>query len=239
MQVNFSSTPFKSSYRVDYNLGAGPNSIRNGYGVECFCKSNAIEYTQEFNNVRPNVRRDTDAIATGTIVAGDWDDEKVEGFLSSRGIQFVKTPYADIVGEDTIIERCVAPEYTPDSKLALLDVETFEKFLNKHPNGNADYCEEIYHKHFAKQTEAMVKSGNEITVPALHINSAYLGVENMALQFGEDAVPDGTLSFYFNQTTNEPNHCLYYAMKNCGMTRIPVSVDERSFELGKSLGLFE
>ena len=58
-------------------------------------------------------------------------------------------------------------------------------------------------------------------------------------KFGADSLNDDSLFVDFVQMTNEPDHCMYFAMKNIGMKKIPVCVDERTRELGEKMGLFE
>jgi hypothetical protein len=42
----------------------------------------------------------------------------------------------------------------------------------------------------------------------------------------------------FCQLYVEPDHCVYFGLRDLGMNKIPVYVDKQSYEAGKILGLF-
>ena len=222
MQVNLSSIPFKSTYKFDYEANNGANSYNNQAKIDDFAFSRNLPYSLTYHN-----GCDCDccaSLATGTIIAPDYRDMEVEDFCKSNGIPFEKISYATLVGEDAIINRCVLPEQETDKKIVLLDVKKFDDIVECTDFGNIDYCREMYKEYFSQDAHNMILSGDDIEVPSLYINAPY----------GRTSA-----SLMFNQTSEKPNQCLYFAMKSIGMPKVPVAVNEDSYQAGCELGLFE
>ncbi|MBQ8635551.1 hypothetical protein IJ425_05310 [bacterium] len=222
MLVNSSSIPFTSTYKFNYEANDGPRSYNNQSKVDDFAYRNHLTYELNYNTCECGL---CDTIAVGTIIAPDYKDSQVEKFCKANAIPFEKISYVSLIGEDAIINRCVLPEHEEDDKImVMLDVEKFEDLAASSEFGNIQHCKEMYKQHFSKDAHNMILSGDEIEVPTLYVNAPYGRM---------------SASLIFNQTSDKPNHCLYFAMKNIGMTKVPVAVNQESYEAGMELGLFE
>lgn len=225
MIVNLSSTPFTSTFKFKYEANNGLNSGANQVKVDNFAFKNNMNYETELQDVDCSIPNSSEVYATGTLYAPDCKDMDVETFCKIHGIQFTKIPSSPLISQRAVLSRCVLPKDCGDKKMALLDTKKFENAYMTSPFGNIQACEDMYATQYASQIHDVISSGEEITVPELYINGP-----------SEGRLP---ASFVFNQTDNEANHCLYFAMKNIGMTKVPVAVDRHTYEVGCELGLFE
>ena len=123
--------------------------------------------------------------------------------------------------------------------MVTLKADKLEELL-KSQDSNYDHCKYTYENYFKDDTMDMLKSGEKI--PAMKIAIT----ENMADdvldyidKFGADKLNKDSLIIDFLQTVDEPNHCLYFAMKELGMNEMPVCVGYRTYDIGRKLGLFE
>lgn len=225
MIANLSSTPFTSTYKFKYEANNGVNSGSNHVKVDEFAFKNNIQYNINYNDVDCSKPNGSEQYATGILKAPDYKDMDVEKFCKLNGIQFEKTPSSPLVSQKAVLSRCVLPQEAGNKKIAFLDVEKFEDASSLSPFGNVEACEDLYVSQCASQIHDVISSGEDIVVPELYINEPSSG-----------RLP---ASFVFNQTDKEPNQCLYFAMKNIGMTKVPVAVDRHTYEVGCEMGLFE
>jgi len=239
MNVSFSSMPFGSSYKFRFEQNDGPTSAKHQVEVDELAFRLNVPYQIELDE---NTDSNGNSRLIGTFGVHDNDDRFVENYCASRGIKFEKTGLLNRINQSEIIGRCVLADNEPeDRRMVLMDVEKFEELTSitraKHVHswadvamydamGNVDACEDMYYRNSGSQLHKLLESSDEeIVVPELYINSKYSYMRP---------------SFVFNRTGNDvPNESLYFAMKNIGMTKVPVAVDEHSYIQGVELGLFE
>ena len=203
-----------------------------------------LEFTDDTKKSQIPVVDGQEVTSTATIVSPDEYDNRIEAFCKYAGIKFTKLNQDELLDPNNIIKRTVKPERTNDSiKIVLADVEKLDKLVQKQTVGNYSHVEKDYNRYFKNDADFNLKSGEDIVAPTLVFNPNMAGGIRGAIEyvekFGADSLNDDSLFVDFVQMTNEPDHCMYFAMKNIGMKKIPVCVDERTRELGEKMGLFE
>ena len=86
----------------------------------------------------------------------------------------------------------------------------------------------------------MLRSGDEIpaTTLTIHDPSGNEDLRRYVNRFGADRLNNEQIFIDFNQKTDDPDHCVYFALRDMGIDKIPVYVDSQSYEAGSILGLF-
>lgn len=206
-----------------------------------FCEANKFDYvssTTTTNKKKAGVFVPIQRERTAVVVP-DHKDSIIEAYLANKGIQYSKLETKDLLSEDRVLSRIArAPE---DMKRVLVNPKKFEEFASTQDN-NLDHCEEVYNNYYKKDVDLMLKSGDKIPATTLYIQPLAGDIDDIleyTENFGPDRLNTNQVSFTFNQLTDSPDHCSYFGMKEIGMDKIPVYVDEDSYKIGKALELFE
>ena len=86
----------------------------------------------------------------------------------------------------------------------------------------------------------MLKKGEDIPVSTLYrAQNGYSDEDfiNYVDFCGADLLIPNQIFICFAQNTNVPDHCMYFALKELGMKKIPVYVNEQTKVLCEKLGL--
>ena len=178
-----------------------------------------------------------------TLIVPDKMNADVEKFCANNGIKFKKLENSFLLSPKTIKKRIVpAPK---GYSLVDVDVEKLEK-LAKNQDSNIEYCKNCYDNFNKRYAEFTLKKGNKFFTAALSINGR-CGAENLIDyidKFGTQNFDENQISIKLAQIEiagekfPSPNDSLYFALKNIGMEKVPVYVDEQTLNIGNKLGLF-
>ena len=178
-----------------------------------------------------------------TLIVPDRMNADVEKFCTDKGIKFKKLENSYLLSPKTIKKRIIpAPEgYT----LVDVDVEKLEK-LAKNQDSNLEYCQNCYDNFTKRYADFTLKKGNKFFTAALSINGR-CGAENLIdyiekfgiKNFDNDQILVKLARIKISgETYPSPNDSLYFALKNLGMKKVPIYVDQESLAIGQKLGLF-
>lgn len=231
------SVSFGSTFKIRDNK----HDYVNNYKIMDFCEKNDLEYGSKTEIIKPakNYHDVPMYTVNTTIIAPDHKDAFVESYLANKGVSFKKLSTTDLLDKTKIEERIQdAPK---NMQLVNLDVEKLEQILQNQSN-NIEYCEDNYNNYYKDRVNSLIKSGDKIPATTLYINPAGDSVEgsiDYINNFGTDRLNDNQFVLMFNQSTDEPDHCMFFGMKDLGMDKVPVYVNKDTYQLGHALGLFK
>lgn len=230
-----SSISFKGTYVVD---NQNPRSFakfssfaldkEKEYGVKTILKDK-VTSNGKFGNINYKAKQ--------ILIVPDRMDTDVETFCANKGISYKKLSTKDLLNPDLIAGRIKNP---PEGyKRVDVDSEKLKKLIKNQAN-NLDHCKKDYNKYYKDATDTMLKKGDAITASTFRIysTSGNEDLKRFVERYGAKNLNDNQIIVDFNQKTDEPDHCMYFALKDLGMKKIPVYVDERTYEAGKILELF-
>ena len=172
-----------------------------------------------------------------TLIVPDYMDLGVENFCANNGIKNKKHSTISLLRPNSIKSRIAsAPE---GYKKVNVDVKKLEE-LAKNQASNFEHCRGDYKKYYSDKVVTMLRSGDEIPATTLTIRN-HSGNDNLKRYvnyFGVKNLNDKQIVLGFKQKTDDPDHCLYFALKDIGLKKIPVYVDDESYFAGRVLGLF-
>ena len=176
--------------------------------------------------------------ATQTLVVPESLDRDVERYCALHGITFTKIFTHKLLRPENIFSRIQpAPK---DKVLAYVNTKKLDKLIEKQ-SSNFAHVKSDYEDYFNRKTDLALKSGDKFATSTLYINPKD-GSED-ALKYiiknGANALNDNSMTIWLNQETFDPDHCMYFAMKDLGIKSIPVYLDKESYAIGNALGLFE
>lgn len=232
-----------------------PISFGSTYKVHTSSKENELRAFDKFQDLCANKERKEDVLtkyedsicpkypyhweATQTLVVPEYMDSEVEAYCKNRGIEFKKLTSYKLMDLDSIEKRIKkAPN---DMVKTTVDVEKLEKLLINQ-DSNLEHCERDFNNFYTKKVDLMLKSGDKFPTTTLHIVPNFSSIEDTLEyieKFGKENLNDDMISILFSQQTNEPDNCVYFALKDLGMDKIPVYVNKDSYAIGNALGLFE
>ncbi len=176
---------------------------------------------------------------TYTMVAPDDMDNEIETYCANNGIQFTKLTNKELLSPSRIDSSIAAPE--KDYKLVKINAKKVEE-LAKTQETNLEHCEKDYKQYYDKQVDFMLKSGNDIQTSTLYINPNGSQVEDTLdyiSKYGADNLNKDQIIIDFAQRTSDPDHCVFFALKDAGFENIPVYVNDDTYKLANALGLIE
>lgn len=231
------------SFGSTYKVYASTNNIReqlNYSKMTNFCDEKGFQYESDIRPITtPSMYQTPQQIYTLTTEVPDESNKDVEAFCTAKGIKFHKFENKDILKPESIYSRIQLPPI--GYKKVLVDADKLSEFLQTQTDNNFEHCEKDYQKFFKKRTDFMLKSADRIPAPTLYILPT-MGHKN-ALEYirtyGSDKLNENSVITDLSQRTEDPDHCLYFAMKDLGMKQIPVYVNRDTYEIGKALGLLK
>lgn len=236
---------FHGTYKVYNRENEG---IQDYFELMNRCEMSGIKTRMDFSDYSKEASIPTvegkEVISTTTIVAPDAFDKHIEIFCKNAGIKFTRLNQKELLRPENIIGRTTKPKRNDETtKIVLVDAQKLDELSKKQTIGNFHHVEKDYENYFKQDADFSVKSGDEIIVPTLVLSSDTAGGIKGAIEyvenFGAENLNDNSIFIDLIQMTDDPDHCTYFALKNIGMKKIPVCVDEKTFELGDKMGLFE
>jgi len=173
---------------------------------------------------------------TKIVSVPDEKDSNLELFCIENNIPFRKLDTAGMTKINRLKSR-IAP--APEGKTkANIDLDKFEEVMSRQST-NFKHCKSDYENYYKDDVDYMLKSGEEIPASTLYLTSCIgsSGLENYVELYGADKLNKNTIIADFNQETDKPDHCIFEAFKDLGMKKIPVYMDDDSFEIAKTLGI--
>ncbi|MBR5305115.1 MAG: hypothetical protein IKU37_09845 [Candidatus Gastranaerophilales bacterium] len=174
-----------------------------------------------------------------TLVAPDSRDNKIEDYCARRGISYSKHKTEDLMQPEAIRQR-IAPAEEGYQKVEI-NVDELEKLLQKF-DFNFEHCESEYNKYYKNDTEMMLRKASDVPASTLWIIPMHSDIEGLIKyieSYGAENLNDGQINIQLSKKTDDPDHCMYFAMKKLGMKKIPVYVNQESLALCEKLGLLE
>lgn len=176
----------------------------------------------------------------GVLVAPNERDKAIESYCQQRGIKYTKFENKDYKNFEDIRKRIAPP------KKGFIEVDIDSEKLQKlisQSNSNFEHCENTYNSYYKNEADKIIQSNAEIPASTLYLTSL-IGSDNNDLieyanTFGAQNVSSEHVRLDLTQKTDDPDHCMYFAMKELGMKKIPVYVNQESLALCEKLGLLE
>ena len=173
-----------------------------------------------------------------TMVAPDSMDYEIEKYCAYRNIEYKKLS-DNLMDIRAIQKRIAYPE--KGMRKTNVNVEKLEKLVEKQ-DSNMKHCQKDYYTCYNDSVDYMLKSGERFPATTLliqPISSTKESVMEYIEAFGAQNMLDNQVFVDFLQQTSEPDHCVYFALRDMGVKNIPVYVDYDTYELGNAIGLFE
>ena len=222
-----STIRFGSTYKI--------NSQENGFdkvwNFQKFTNRNGLENTQiKFKEGSPKA-------VSYTVIVPDHLDHKIESYCASNGIRYNKLPTQSILNPSAVVQRI---EPAPRNKRkALLNVEKFEQLLDNQMS-NFKHCEYDYNQYYKNILNSMLKYGDKMPATTLSIENQS-GTAADLIEYihkhGANNLNEGQISINFNQKTDDPDHCTYFALRDIGLENIPIYTDTDTYKICAALGI--
>ena len=161
------------------------------------------------------------------------EDKKIEKMAFDKGIGYKKLNTDSLLDSQGIINR--VQDEPEGFKKALIDAKKLETLLLKQDYNNFKSIKANYNKEHKKQARFMILSGEKIPASSLFISDLASPNDKNA----DGTVAQNSLSISILKQTDMPDHCMYFAMRDAGMTEIPVYMNEKSYKLAAELGILK
>ena len=226
------------SFGSTYKISDKTANFEKNKDVCEFCERNELEWCSKTEG-KGGYFDVPDFRTNMTIIAPDAKDNMIEAYLANKGIKFKKLDTQELMKKSKILSRIEdAPK---GKKLVEIDVKKLEELLPKQDT-NIKYCESNYNDYYKDSVNSMLRSGDKITATTLYIAPTGESVDdtiNYVKNFGADRLNTDQVSLYFEQKTDDPDHCVFFGLRDAGLDKVPVYVDNGTHKLGKALGLFK
>ena len=178
--------------------------------------------------------------AIQTMLVPDSLDKDVEAFCANRGIQFKKINTKEAIQPEAILDRI---KNAPKSmRKVTIDAERLFE-IAKNQNQNLAHCEKDYYNYYYDKVDFMLKTGDEIPATTLWISPSGSKVDDTLdyiNTWGADNLNKEQIFVEFNQVEeDDPDHCIFFALKNMGIKEVPVYVNEDTYKLASALGILK
>ena len=172
-----------------------------------------------------------------TLIIPDAMDNSVESFCARNGIKFKKFETSDLLDPATIKSRVQdAPQ---DFVKVEVDVDKLSKLM-KTQDGNIEHCRKDYEDYFKNHIDFTIRSGEKFPATTLFISTSNTNaLVNYIDRYGADNLNNNQVSLDFSGRTLGQDQCVYFALKNLGLKKVPVYVDAQTYLIGNKLGLFK
>ena len=232
-----SSVSFKGTFKVDNQNSAAFSKFQD-YAHKMYAVNKELENGVKIGLEDSFIDGSFKYKAEQTLIVPDYMDTDVETFCANNGIKYKKYETKDLLNPKNITARiATAPNgYTRVN----IDAEKLEKLI-KNQDSNIQHCRDDYDKYFIDKVDTMLRCGEKIPATTLMIydhNADNEKLKRYVDRFGVNNLNKNQIFADFNQRTDKPDHCVYFALKDMGINKIPVYVDDKSYEAGKILGLF-
>lgn len=170
-----------------------------------------------------------------TVVAPNYFDDKIERYCANNGIKYSKLSPSM---EPNALKARI--EDAPKNKIKVnINAEKLEHLI-KNQQTNIYHCKRDYTRYYHDKIHVMLKKGEKFPTSTLYISADNPdSAVSYIKKFGADLLNDNQLFIGFTQRTLQPEHCVYFALRNSGMKNVPVYVDATTHKIGEALGIFE
>lgn len=233
MNVSFGSTYTITATSHD------KSSQLNGYlKMTDYCEKNNVNYVHEEGFIRNSSREVPRFWQSISVTVPDEQNATIEDFCNMHNIKFNKIDTENILEPEAILSRIKEPPENSNMQKIHINAEKLEKLLENHEN-NFEHCKSDYKKYFHNKTDYMLKSGKPINAPCLNITpeSGLEDTIDYINKYNSANLNDNMLFIDLFQKTTSPEHCLYFALRDLGMNKIPVYVNEDTAQLCQALEL--
>ena len=174
-----------------------------------------------------------------TLCVPDEMDSEIEQYCSYNNIKYTKYTNRELLDLNSIAKRIEEPK----EGMPLVNVNTDKmKKLLFDQYSNMEHCKKDYKKYYKKSVDFMLKSGDTFPVSTISITPDSANIDDAVAyikKYGIDLIEPGLLFVDFNQRTNDPDHCVYFALQDLGMKNIPVYMNANSYKIADALGILE
>ena len=223
---------FTSTYKVNN---------KNKEGFEQFQK---FAYEQEYEDGTSTLFKDSVGLeypynyeAEQTLIVPDYNDSFVESYCAFHNIKFKKYKTDELMDSKAVKSR--VQEAPKGFRKVNLNVKKLENLIGNQ-RSNIDYCENDYRGYYRKEIDTILKSGEDFPATTLYVSPTNGDKEELKTYvnaFGLN-LNSGQVEFDFSQKTDIPDHCIFFALRDLGMEKIPMYVNHSSYVTGKILKLF-
>jgi len=240
-----SAISFTGTYKVNFNNNNPDNFLKfQEYALDKEMRE-GVKTILKDRIVKNGDGENFNYEAERTLIVPDNMDIDVETFCANNGISFQKLETNDLLNPKNVVDRIQEP---PKGFTKVdIDVEKLEDLIETQ-NSNLEHCESDYEKYYYDSLDTMLRSGDKIPASTLYINpnNGYIGfrkegneiLKRYVNMFGVRGLNDKQVGLFFTQRTKNPDHCVYFALKDMGLKKVPIYVNEQSYEAGKILKLF-
>ena len=215
-----SPVSFGSTYKTFYDENS--KNVANYYSTIGLCDSQKIPYIEDYE------------VNSCTIVAPDSRDKYLETYMANKGIVFHKLD-SEKLNDPIQIGLRVMPAPKGRHKV-YIDAEKFEEMLKK-TRSNYDHCKLSYKEYFKETLQTQIKSGEQIPATSLFLVPKTCDLIDFINRYGAESVDENMLDAIFDMSHITEDSSMYFAMKDAGMTRIPVYMDKDSTEIANKMGI--
>lgn len=229
-----SAISFTGTYKVN-NQDKNSFSLFQKYALDKEHENGAA--TRFKDKFVPNNSGSFDYMAEQILIVPDYMDVDVETFCKNNGISYKKYDTKDLLNPQAIKSRIA---FAPKGyRQVYVDTKKLDE-LTKNQNSNIEHCKSDYNQCFREKVGIMFRNGEKIPATTLYIYnpSGNDDLRHYVKRFDVNHMNDKQIFVDFVQKTDDPDHCTYFALKEMGMDKIPVYVDNQSYEAGNILGLF-
>ena len=237
-----SPVSFTGTYKVDSRNFDSFNSFQKyahnkefKTGVSVTYKSKKAEDHESFKS-----RSINEIILT----VPDEMDKDVERYCKRYGINFIKNNSQALASAEQIVSRIAdAPK---GYKKVDVDVEKLEN-IAKRQVSNLSGIEYDYNNYYPDSLDDKINGQDEIKATTLfiepsfmHLNNDEKGINHLRKYvevFGINGLNDKQIGMSFGRTDDYAQYT-YFVLRNMGMKKIPVYVDDKTYKSGKILKLF-
>ncbi len=228
---------FGSVYKIKTDEKSTIEQRLNTAEIDVYCKKRRIPYFETSQYAVRFPMKSSKYSIISTVIAPDKKDADLESFMASKGIQYKKYEEADILKPEAVIKRVKnAPK---GFRTAIIDSEKLDKILTSQEDNNFRKTREIYQKQNKKETQLLLKSMDEIPASTLYITTWNRPDETVEYIRNNGSPEKNSIVFNFEKLTDDPDNCIYFAMKGIGMKDIPVYLDDASYLVAYALGIIK
>jgi len=174
-----------------------------------------------------------------TMVAPNEMDNEIERYCSYMGIEYTKLSTEELMDVEAIQKRIKKPE----NGMIRAEINP-EKLMElaKRQYSNIEHCEKDYNCYFNDTIDYTLKSGKNFPTTTFMIRPAG-SIQDELLNYidvwGAENLNDNQIFLDFNQQTDLPDHCMFFALRDLGIEKVPVDVDLDTYILCEELGLLD
>lgn len=175
-------------------------------------------------------------IRHGFNVVTPEDNKSLEEFCAQKGIFFQKSE-SQKINLTEVLKKIKPPKN--NMMLAYVNAKALEKIADSQFS-NIEDCSNDYINNYYERINKMLAGDEEIPATTLCLLPSSSSQEELLTyiaQNGAYALQDRQLITEFDQRTYQPDHCMYFALRNLGMKYIPVYVDGDTYDIGMELGI--